>query len=206
MPQWKTLTREKALSVLEILSHNKDSVVFSRDQTEVATRDLPFYSKFKVYRLTNYSTLPVFTMKFLSDGNDFYTLDGLANTIYTVNELDPISLNRENIVDYLAFFFNKVQGSEGDVFLIQDPNNIPMSDTLNTDIHQGIIDKFEAITVEVLNGAQAINVRANIIYGDAMIDATMSVDSDGKIAFSDQRLLLAGINLPTAIYNNYAEG
>ncbi len=201
--QWKILDKEKKDNVLDILSTNKDSIVFSKDYTEVAIKELPFYHNYKLYKLTNYSTLPVFSMKYLSNGDDFYSLDGLANTIYTVNELDNISINRDNIVDYLAFFFNKVQGSEGDVYLIKDPNKIPESDTLSKPLVQEIIGKFNPITIEVLTGSKNIKVTATIIYGDALIDADMSIDGTGKISFDNQRLLLSGIALPTAIYNNY---
>lgn len=204
---WKILDRNKAQDVLDVMSHNRDAIVFDRQLTEVAVKPLSFYNKYKLYRLTNYATLPVFTMKYLGDGDTFYTVDGLANTIYTVNEADQVTVKRSNVLEYLTFFFSNVQGSEGDVFLVQDPKNIPLADSLSPTVRQAIASHFIPVTVETTSNT-TLRVTAALIYGDALIRAELRVNIDGKIMFEDQKLLMSGIHLPVSIYehyHNYAE-
>lgn len=205
--QWIKLNQEQAGRVLTQLSGQRDAVAFSRDVTEVAWRGLAFYNNYRLCRLVNYATMPVFSMVYLTDGNEYIQLDGTANPIYTADEKDPLLLNEENVVSYLEFFFSNVQGSEGDVFLIRDPHKLPFMGSFSAAQRQSIIDSFKPVSVSFDPAENAYKISATLHYGGTLLAATISVAADGKISFQEQKLLLSGIHFPSSPYTEaWAEG
>ena len=198
--QWIRMNREQAGKVLTQLSTRSDAVVFSRDVTDVSWRSLPFYANYRLCRLINYATMPTFTMTYLTDGTDYIPLDGTANPIYTADEKDPLLLSEENVVPYLEFFFSNVQGSEGDVFLIRDPQKMPFMNSLSTAQQQSIIHSFKPVSVIFDPTLNAYKVTGTLHYGGGMLAATIVVRPDGKISFQEQTLLLSGIHFPDSPY------
>jgi hypothetical protein len=195
-PTWTRLNREQAHAVLSKLSGSQDAVVFSKEATEVAWRSMPFYTHYRLYRLINFATMPTFSMLYLSNGDEFITIDGTANPIYTVNEKDGIRLNEMNVIPYLDFFFSNVQGSEGDVFLIKDPRRMPFMDSLSDAQRQSVVSQFKPLKVAHDSPQQAYRVNGTLYYGGGLLSATIVVAPDGKISFQDQSLLLSGISMP----------
>jgi hypothetical protein len=203
--QWTRLGREQANKVLEQLSTRKDAIVFSKDYTEVSSCNLPFYTNYWLFRLVNYATMPTFSMTYFSDGAEYIALDGTANPIYTANEKSPIRLTEMNVVDYLEFFFSHVQGSEGDVFLVREPGQMPFMNSLSQTQQKSVTDSVKPLTV-VTDAAQSFRVRGALYYGSELITATVLVKPDGKISFLDQMPLLSGIHLPDSPYKHAAAG
>ena len=107
---WEKLPPEEAASVMRTIGAKADSAIFSVQMTEVTCRPLPFYSTFKHYRLINYATMPSFKMDYLGDLNQgkYIPLDGLANTLYDVNDSDQVTLDQDTVVPYVDFFFSKI--------------------------------------------------------------------------------------------------
>jgi hypothetical protein len=202
-PSWTRLNREQAHQVLNKLSGNRDAVVFSKESTEVSWRSLPFYTNYRLYRLINYATMPTFSMMYLSNGDEFLTIDGTAAPIYTVNEKDHIRLNEMNVIPYLDFFFTNVQGSEGDVFLIKDPRKMPFMDTLSETQQQSVIANFKPLKVSHDTTAHVYKVNGTLYYGGGLISATIVVTPEGKLAFQDQSLLLTGIHFPYSPHSQH---
>lgn len=206
-PVWTRLKREEANEVLGKLAGDPDAVVFSKEATEVSVRKLPFYSTYRLYRLVNYATMPTFSMMYLGNGEEFLSIDGTALPIYTVSEKDPIRINEMNVIPYVEFFFSNVQGSEGDVFLIKDPRKMPFMDSLSPNQQQTVISSFRPLKVSHDATAGVYKVSGTIYYGGGLLSATINVMPDGKMAFSEQNLLLSGIYFPYSPYSsNWIEG
>ncbi len=206
-PQWIRMNREQAGRVLNQLSSRDDALVFSRDATEVAWRSLAFFSNYRLCRLTNYATMPTFTMTYLTDGTEYIALDGTANPIYTADEKDPLLLTEENVLPYIEFFFSHVQGSEGEVFLIRDPGKMPFLDSFTDAQQQGVMQNFKPVGVTFDAHRGAYRIEATLHYGGVLMSAAIIVMKDGKISFEDQHLLLSGIHFPDSPYGrNWIEG
>ena len=175
-----------------------DAAVFSKQLTEVTCRILPFYNRFKLYRLTNYATMPCFTMDYLgSEAEDkFYTLDGLANTLYDVNDHDGIELSADTVVPYIDFFFAQVQGPDGDIYLIKSPEGLPMLGSLPQNQQDSVREHFVPLDVSEDPDNQSFKIRATLYYGGSLISAQINVHRRGLITIKDQTLLLQGIHFP----------
>lgn len=199
--KWIRLERKDAEIALEKIGSKQENIVFSKDLTDVSYKTLPFYTNYKLYKLINYATMPVFTMYYLGNGEDFIAINGLANPIYEVNEKDPIHLTEANAVSYLRFFFRYVQGSEGEVFLVTETSSIPHIDSISTAKQKEILSMFEPLKTEIVTGEEMyFKMKACILYGDALIKAGLTVRIKGQISFDEQELAVSGITLPHNMY------
>ncbi len=203
---WKRLEKKDAHTVLDKLSSDEHAVVFSKDFTEVAYEELSFYSNFKLYRLINYATMPSFSMEYIGDDNVFIPLDGTANPIYAINAEAPIKLTNDNVVEYLDFFFSNVKGSDGDIYLIEDPKKMPALDSLDINQQKNITDNHIPLTILNDEASNDFIVSGTVYYGGCLISATIQVTSDGLINFKDREMLLRGIPFPNNEVNYYWMG
>ena len=73
---WTRLNKEEASQALDRISDSRDAILFGRDTSQVSHSTLPFYKNFKLCRITNYATMPVFTLVYLTDEHLFVQLDG----------------------------------------------------------------------------------------------------------------------------------
>lgn len=200
--RWTRMTREQAEKIIALLTGREDALVFSTEATDVSWLELPFYKNYRLYRLTNYATMPVFSMTYLSNGSEFIALDGTANPIYTVDEKEPLTLVQDTVVPYLEFFFGNVQGSEGEVYLIRDPLKMPFIDSFTPAQKQSILQSFRPLNVVSDTNTNSFRVSGTLHYGGGLLAATIVVQPDGKIAFEQQSLLLSGIHFPHNPYGN----
>jgi|GEM_PF-1183937 len=199
--KWIRLERKEAEEALEKIGSKQENIVFSKDLTDVSYKTLPFYTNYKLYKLINYATMPVFTMYYIGNGDDFIAINGLANPIYEANEKDPIHLTSANAVSYLKFFFRYVQGSEGEVFLVTEASAIPHVDSLSLAKQKEILSVFEPLKMEVITGDEIyFKMKAHILYGDALIRTGVTVTVKGTISFDEQEIAVSGITLPNSMY------
>lgn len=204
--QWHSMPREQAGDVMQKISSAADAAVFSGPMTEVTYRPLPFYSHFKQFRLTNYATMPCFSMDYLGNPETgvFYALDGLANTLYDVNDDDRIALTAETVIEYIDFFFTHVQGPDGDIYLIKTPEDLPMLGSLPENQQASVRESHRPLTVDPQPAEDGFLVGATVYYGGSLISAEIFIRADGQISIQNQSLLLQGIHFPMSpVEHNY---
>lgn len=194
--KWNRLPKEQASEVMNAIGDQRDAVIFSDQMTEVAWQELPFYTHFKLYRLTNYATMPSFTMDYLGNGDTFVPIDGTANPVYTVNETDPVRIDINTVTAYLDFFFTNVRAIDGDIFLIKNPTDLPLISSLSQEQQQSIINSHIPINISAQATSNSFHVTGTLYYDGSLISATIQVTGEGKLSIENQSLLLQGIQFP----------
>ncbi len=115
MQNWQKLEKEQTESMIGAVRSAAEAMLFSPTASEGAVAFLPFYNDFALYRLTNYTSLPIFTMEFLSDGETYIYLDGSEDAVLKANEKDGLRLTPRNIMEYLDFYFKNTTRDEGEI-------------------------------------------------------------------------------------------
>ncbi len=203
---WKQLTKENASAVLDKIGNDPHAIVFSKEFTEIAWDELSFYPRFDLYRLVNFATMPSFSMEYISDGKAFLPLDGTANPIYAINDEAPISLTKNNVVEYLDFFFSRVRGSDGDILLIKSPDDMPFLDSLDPAQQKSVRDSFKPLHIEDGNVPGQFIVHGTLFYSGCLISAILRVSSDGRLSFIERDMLLRNISFPQNTVSYYWMG
>ena len=112
---WNRLDRNQSAEILGHIAQAADPSLFSGNSSEASFKPLPFYQNYMVYRITNFATLPSFSLDFLSNGESFHLLDGSPEPINLVNTIGELYLNDSNVIDYIQFYLSNIRGNDGDI-------------------------------------------------------------------------------------------
>ena len=187
---WQILDKQKSGELIDQLTAHADKGLFSKETCGAQYCQLPFYRNFILYRLVNYNMLPVFTMDFLSDGTTFYRLDGSAGPIMLVNSRGAIHLNEGNVMDYLRFFFDNVSTEDGDMVLVDNPDDLPFIDSL--DMQQQILlkQRHEKPEVQYNIETDSYVLHSDVFYTGSLLKADIQVDQDGTVSIQERGMIM----------------
>ncbi|NBX67039.1 MAG: hypothetical protein EBQ96_08600 [Proteobacteria bacterium] len=188
---WQKLERTETAKIIQRVSETPDGVLFSKSTSEATAAVLSFYRGFNLVRLTNYATLPSFTLDFLSDGSSFYLLDGSPDPLNRVSARGALVLNDQNVIDYVDFFFSHVTTEEGDIFLVRDPNALPFMSSLSLDQQIQVKKHHADPVVEYDRENDVFLVHAVMYFAGVLLRATLTVQPDGQIEISNHAMLMA---------------
>ncbi len=188
---WQKLERGETAKIIQRVSQTPDGSLFSKTTSEATAAYLPFYRGFSLVRLTNYATLPSFTLDFLSDGASFYLLDGSPDPLNKVSARGALVLTDQNVVEYVDFFFRNVTTVEGDIYLIRDPDNLTFMDSLSLDQQIQIKRAHEPVSVAYDRANDIFLVNGVLYFAGVMLKATLTIQPDGQIEISNHAMLMS---------------
>jgi hypothetical protein len=196
---WQKLERTETAKIIQQVSTTPDGALFSKTTSEATAANLSFYRGFALVRLTNYATLPSFTLDFLSDGSNFYLLDGSADPLNKVSSRGGLILNDHNVVDYVDFFFKNVTTDEGDIYFVRTLNDLPFLDSLSIDQQIQIKKHYTDIKVAYDRENDVFLVRGVMYFAGVLLNATLTIQPDGQIEFSNHSMLM-GSNSSSGVH------
>lgn len=206
--EWLKLEPEKTKEMIDKIKSPADAMLFSPTTSDVKRGYLPFYRTAGWYRLTNYSSLPVFSLEFLSNGVDFFEyLDGTEVPIYATNayctERGDFQLNEITILPYLNFFFMNVMFEDGDIYIVNPEDAMPQK------------ARFVAgyTPYDLLAGAGYVSVKqpsqpstgakfevtAPMIYAGGMVKAKIEVNALGHVRITERGLWEKHVSTPFSV-------
>lgn len=200
--EWERLNRDASKKIIGKITHASDEMLFSERSSEASCAGLSFYKNFLLYRVTNYATLPSFSLDFLGDGNTFYLLDGSPDPIFMVNNRGALKLNELNILDYVDFFLRYVATEDGDIYLIKDPDDLPFLDSLSIEQQISLKQKFTPLTLDYNEADDVYELHGDIYYGGTLLKATLNIATNGTISFTNQKMLSQSDQNIGAPHNN----
>ena len=190
---WHRLDRDKTTDMINSVKSAAESLLFSPVTSEAKCARLPFYSDFLLYRLTNFSSMPVFTMDFIGDGEQYHYLDGSEFPIKQINELKGLHLTAENVIPYLNFYFFNVRSEDGDILLLRNIEEGQTIDLYDDERRENLDVVPENSKVEYNEADETFTVQAPIYYMGGLVDALIVVTKNGMVTVQPLRMLTGGL-------------
>lgn len=188
--QWEILDRNALAKVIENLVPANMPPMFSLASSEAKFAKLPFYTNFKLFRLTNNASLPSFSIDFLSDGIKYLYLDGSPSPIYRVNATGDLILNDNTILDYMVFYVQYVSDENGEILMV-DSNKEPLpAGFMDIERHRKAIYTHREINLNYDEENRIYKINMPICYGGTLVDAKISVNSMGHLNIDDYQMML----------------
>jgi len=187
--QWHKLDRDRTVAMIDSVKTSGDHIFFSLGTSEAKCAKLPFYKNYLVYRLTNYSSLPSFSFDYIGDGRIYHHLDGSTTPIYRANDTGNLSLSAQNVLDYITFFFAHVSGPDGDVYVIDNPQDNPALDALGPDQMASIQAMHQPADI-TMDGSGNFVIATSLWYLDTLVRATVQVDAGGRVNITGTQMLM----------------
>lgn len=190
---WHRLDRDKTNTMISSVRSAAESLLFSPVTSEAKCARLPFYTNHLLYRLTNFSSMPVFTMDFIGDGEKYHYLDGSDFPIKQINELSGLNLDVGNVISYLNFYFFNVRTEDGDVLILRNVEEGQSIDLYDDERRENLDVQPEGATIVFDEALQAFVVEAPIYYLGGLVEARILVAKDGTVTVQPLRMLTGGL-------------
>lgn len=187
---WNRLDRQQSLAILEQITSAADPDLFSRHASEASFKPLSFYQDYMVYRITNYATMPSFSLDFLSDGESFHLLDGTAKAFEIVNAKGSLYLSENNVVDYVEFYLSNINTDDGDVFLIRDFDRMPLWETMDMHIQEDFKRKHEEPKVVLDEEKGNFIAVADLYFDGTLLKSAIIVENNGQIDIQPREMIM----------------
>ena len=191
---WNRLDKTQSQHILQHIAVAADPGMFSPQSSEASFKPLPFYQDYMVYRVTNYATLPSFSLDFLSDGESFHLLDGSPSPIAIVNTKGTLYLTEVNVIDYVDFYLANIRGEDGDIYMIRDVENLPFIDSLGIDQQMELKNKHVQPSVAINDKTGDFIVLCDLFYDGTLVQAGITVTSNGIIDIQPRDMIMASYN------------
>ena len=186
---WTVLDKSALATFLEAIKTSAEAPLFSPLTCEARRMSLPFYEGVQLYRLTSYAAMPSFSLYYLCDGPRFFYLDGTVEPLLTVARSGALRLTEANIIAYLNFYFTFVTPSEGEIFLVHDPEAYPYQDEARFDSPPSLSFGGTAPVYDVHTGADgALRVDTPLFSDGTLVRSLIEVDSLGRVEILRQQI------------------
>lgn len=195
---WNRLDKTQSQQILQHIAMAADPALFSPQSSEASFKPLSFYQDYMVYRITNYATLPSFSLDFLSDGESFHLLDGSPSPINIVNTKGTLYLTETNVVDYVDFYLSNISGEDGDIYMIKDVDSLPFIDSLSFDQQADLHRRHAAPVVAIDEDTHNFIVLCDLFYGGTLVQAGIIVTSEGKIDIQPREMIMTAHRMERA--------
>lgn len=190
---WHRLDRDKTVDMINSVKSAAEALLFSPVTSEAKCARLPFYTNHLLYRLTNFSSMPIFTMDFIGDGERFHYLDGTELPIKQINIANGLQLNKDNVIAYLNFYFFNVRTEDGDTLILRNVEEGQSIDLYDDERRENLDVEPDDLKIEFDEELKVFNVFAPIYYLGALVDAKLIVMLDGTVIIHPLKLLTGGI-------------
>lgn len=189
---WNRLDRERTLNMIARVKSTAESMLFTPATSEAKWLPLPFYHNFGIYRLTNFSSLPTFSMDFLSDGELFYYMDGSDNHIMLVNKRDNLNIRNENVIHYINFYYAFVRMQEGEMILLKSAEEASIINLYDEERREEFNSIPNPCDIQEIHETGQFNVIAPVLYDSSPVEALITVTKDGRVTTQPRRMLTMG--------------
>ncbi len=191
---WQILDTQARAAFLDTVKTTGDeAILFAPKNAEVKWTPLPFYHAMRLYRLTNFASMPIFTLYYIGDGARFFYVDGTDAPLLTIEKLRELKLTPGNIIAYLNFYFFAVHLDDGEIFLVKDPSSYPYQDLDSFGIEPGVMigPNRPKYTIEMDEEGGFI-VDTPLFVDGTLYQVRVLIDPHGRVRLSDRHMMIPG--------------
>lgn len=157
---WQQLSAQDALCFLDAVRSEEFRVLFEPSICEVYKHPLPFYEGYDLIRIVNKYSPPFVLIDYISNGENHYYLNGSDHVMQTLCLQGNLSLNADNVLEYIDLYFSYVYERGNTVVLLPE--------SANADVHYD-----QSIGVYV--------IRTVLLYQDERREMLIHVHAGGRI-------------------------
>lgn len=203
--KWQLLDKPGLGTFIDVIKTSGEAALFAPITSEGKYTPLPFYQQFSLYRLTSFSSMPIFSLHYLGDGQHYFYLDGTEQPLMTISAMGDLKLTANNIIAYLNFYFFAVIQEEGEIFLVQDPHAYPFQDQSNFDVAPGFAFGQGAPKYDINEESDGgFLVDTPLFMDGTLVRAQIRVDPNGRVHMLSQRIMVGeatpAMTAPTPLY------
>ncbi len=191
---WNAVTGEELAGFLEQVNPVDGKYKTNPQSTEVAWRQLPFYDRVVLVRVRDPGWAPAnLNIYYLTVDGNLYRLNGTSPPIHEVNQIAPVKITEENVLEYLRFFCFFVRGEEGPFLIAEDINNPDLPPNMDPQTRSVIEGTIREASYEGKNEQGFFLCDGVVFYSNALFIANFAIQPTGMIEMLDDEPIAADL-------------
>lgn len=169
-------------------------MAFSPQNATVMVHALPFYEGYSLVEVSRHDQHPPMVRAAVCDDKNNVTILNWTNEpIHKLNAAVPISLDDNNMMDYVRFFFTYVRGKHGRFIVIDSVDDIEWREEPAPAGRKALGKMIEPMHVTKRESDGTTIFAVCIVFRDSLFTAEAHVKPDGMIVLQNEELLVEDI-------------
>lgn len=190
---WEKVDEALVPGLLEEINPHIEPVPFNAETTTIRERDLPFYKDYRLYELTDLSSMPGMRKYALYKQGDAMVLNWTNEPIYELNEKAPVEITPETVIPYIKFFFRFVRGRHGRFIIVESVDDIRWREELPAAARKKMSNLVVPVEIKNVAADGSIAMIAQMVFKDSLFRTSVHVQKDGLVSLSDEELMVEGM-------------
>lgn len=192
--QWQEVDGDELEGFVEQVHPIDGRHKVSSSTSKVHWRMLPWYENIAMIRVMDSGwENPDLRVYYLAREGQLYRLNGTSPPIHEVNEVAPIKVTEDNVLEYLEFFCFFVRGEEGPFLMVESMDNPYLPEGLDDARLKAIESVIRPATFEGYNSEGHFLADAVVYYSNALFLSNFAIHSTGMIEMTDDDPLLGDL-------------
>ena len=187
---FRKLEVEEAREISDLINPQIEGFDFDPALATILAQDLSFYSGHTLYDIADYSVSPAMRRFAVVKDKAVTILDWTNAPIYALNGAVPLSLNDDNIDEYVRFFFAYVRGDKGAFVLAENIDDVRWRDDPPPAARKAIGNVLVPLAVIDQEKDGSYRLQASMVFKDSLFQSDIQVTEDGHVFMSNEELLL----------------
>jgi len=187
---FQKLEKDEAEKILQTAAPFIDGVSFDMSHVTILRQDLSFYPNHVFYDIADLSAAKAIHRYVVMKDNVVTVLNWTSAIIYGLNKTAPLTLNDENIGDYVRFFFSYVRGAEGKFSLAENVDDVAWKDDPSPSSRKAVGNMITPLTLLQVHDDGGYDLEGTITFKNALFKAEINIAADGALNITNQELLL----------------
>lgn len=178
---------EIALAAINPLIDGSD---YSTDHVTILSWPLSFYPTYRLLDIADYEAVPVRRNFAIYKPGHAVVLDTTNAPLYRLNKDIPVQLGKDNVTDYIKFFFANTQGRSGRFQIVETVEDISWVEDPPPAVRKAIGEMVEPVSLLEASKTDGFRLRACTIYRKALFAVDIVVAPDGTVSLEKETLLI----------------
>lgn len=177
-------------TILDKLNPEFDGTMFDPVEATILSQDVSFYKGYRLLDIADYASVPALRRFVLYTPDDFTILNFTNEPIYEINQKCPITLNEENVADYVRFFFTYVRGRHGRFIITEGVDDISWREDPPPSARKAIGKMLAPVELEKVDDEGNFHLKACMVFKDSLFRSKVKIEPNGFVSLSDEELLV----------------
>lgn len=193
----------EAKALIDAVNPHLDISPFQEKASRILKRTLPFYKNSILVEMTDHKDKQPRQIASVIQKNDgehgVYILDWSNESIYALNQKLDLSLNNDNIADYVRFFFSYVRSQEGQFKIVDTPEHVTWRDEPTVTAKRALGKMIDPLYLIKKDENGAFQLSGSIVFKQSLFTSKISVSPKGIVEMYEQELLVDDIPVIEAL-------
>lgn len=187
---FKKLKDKEVAKLLDKLNPLFEGTPFEASETTIMAQATSFYKDMRYLDVADYSCVPP-SRRFVLEGKGHdIVLDWSNEPIYALNKDLPITLNEDNVADYVRFFFNHVRGQNGRFLITENVDDIKWREDPPPAARKSIGKMLLPVTLREQSKSGTYHLPVTVMFKDSLFQCDVNVSPEGEVTLDNEELLV----------------